>query len=72
MNALTTLLMIFAMVVIYRQASGAANYNKWIVMVLALLFILPSLIVATIGWRKNPRKADGDSWTTALDGSNDK
>lgn len=68
MEFLLSLLPFVVWVIIYRQASGKSNLNKWLVFVLALTSIVPSLIITAIAWQFNPRKKQGDSWTTALDG----
>lgn len=69
MDFTSLLLTAIIMVFVYRQSSGKANYNKWLIFVLALSTLLPSLLVSIIGWHQNPRRAKGDKWTTALDGN---
>lgn len=56
MNSFASLLAIVAVVLVYRHASGKAQYNKVLILVMCLLAIIPCLIAAYVGYRHNPNR----------------
>lgn len=67
MDAIITFILgIATMIVVYQHASGRRKYNKVFILIISLLYLLPALVAAALGWYENPRREQGDSWRTVL------
>ena len=60
------LLTILIMIVVYQHASGEKPQNKWVILLLCLLSLFPSLLMLWLGWRKNPARAEGKRWQEVI------
>lgn len=66
MQPFSALLVIIAIILVYRHASGKATYNKILVFLMCLTSLALTIPTLYIGWRKNPRRERGDSWKTVI------
>ncbi len=66
MNAISVLLVVIIMVVVYQHATGEKPRNKMLILLLCILSLGPSLLMLWLGWRKNPARGEGKKWQEVL------